>query len=281
MKNYYALVAGMPDVSADDTKLGFTVADFKTDYLPQLSAHDRKLAALFFLKYDHRNLLAYLEKGDNAGFDPRGLYSREELAEAVAQVKADEEKGRTLPPYFYRFIADWPALKETEEGPLPEDVLATAYYGYAAEADNRFVREWFEFSRHTGNILTALTARKYGFPAGPRLVGGGEITEALATSGSRDFGIGTEIDYLDALIRIHETADPVERERKLDLLKWEWLEEHTFFCHFSVERLLALLLKLDIVERWAGIDGERGRNVFRSLVERLRKEAEIPEEFKK
>ena len=56
MKNYYGLVASMPDVSPDDAKLNFTVADFKEDYWPQLSETDKKLVALFFLRYDHRNL---------------------------------------------------------------------------------------------------------------------------------------------------------------------------------------------------------------------------------
>ena len=47
MKNYYGLVASMPDVSPDDAKLNFTVADFKEDYWPQLSETDKKLVALF------------------------------------------------------------------------------------------------------------------------------------------------------------------------------------------------------------------------------------------
>ena len=47
MKNYYGLVASMPDVSPDDAKLNFTVADFKEDYWPQLSETDKKLVACF------------------------------------------------------------------------------------------------------------------------------------------------------------------------------------------------------------------------------------------
>ena len=43
MKNYYGLVASRPDVSPDDAKLNFTVADFKEDYWPQLSETDKKL----------------------------------------------------------------------------------------------------------------------------------------------------------------------------------------------------------------------------------------------
>ena len=280
MKNYYALVAGMPDLSPDDTKAGFTVEDFKAEYLPRLSAADRETVTLFFLQYDHRNLLARLAEGENAAFDERGMISREKLDEALEKVKAGDGQGRTLPAYIYDFIASYPALKEEAER-LPEDVLAAAYYHYAASSKNTFVREWFLFNRNVNNILIALTARKYGFSAAPYLVGEDETTSALATSGARDFGLGAELDYLEEVARIHELADPVEKERKLDLLKWEWLEEHTFFHYFSVERLFAFLVRLDIIERWTHIDKERGGRLFRSLVERLKDEVEIPEEFKK
>ena len=279
-KNYYALVASMPDVAADDAKPALSVAVFKEEYLPRLSAKDRTLAELVLLKYDNRNLLAYLRQGEDAGFDPRAVYPREAWIEAVAKVKADDGQGRTLPPFFYKFIAAWPTLEETAEGRLPEDILAEAYYAHAEKAGNRFVRDWFAFDRDVNNVLTALTARQHGFQPATRLIGGDEVAQALATSGSRDFGLGTELDWLDTLARIHDTTDPVERERKLDLMKWDWLEEHTFFHYFSVERLLALLIKLDIVERWASIDATRGRHVFRELVERLRNEAEIPQEFR-
>lgn len=280
MKNYYNLVAGMPDVSPDDAKLTFTVADFKEDYLPALSASDRKLVSLFFLKYDHRNLLALLSEGDNAPFDERALFSREDLTEAVEQVKSGEEQGRKLPPYFYDFIASYAEIREVQEQ-LPEDVLATGYYRYALDFGNDFVSDWFRFNLNVNNILIALTARKYGFSAAPYLVGDDETTEALATSGARDFGLGTELDYLDELVRIGDLPDPVEKERKLDLLKWNWLGDRTFFCYFSVERIFALLIKLDIVERWTLIDKERGGKVFRGLIESLKNDVDIPQEFKK
>ena len=93
-KNYYALVAGMPDVAADDAKPALSVAVFKEEYLPRLSAKDRKLAELVLLKYDNRNLLAYLRQGEEADFDTRAVYPREAWSEAMAQVKADDEHSR-------------------------------------------------------------------------------------------------------------------------------------------------------------------------------------------
>ncbi|MCD8317732.1 MAG: DUF2764 domain-containing protein [Paraprevotella sp.] len=280
MRHYYNLVAGMPDLSPDDAKLTFTVADFKADYWPQLSASDRKLVTLFFLKYDHRNLLAFLEKGEDAPFDERAMYSRQDLAEAVEKVKIGDEQGRKLPAYFYDFISTYSELEEIQER-LPEDVLSAAYYNYAGSFKNRFTADWFGFSRNVNNIMIALTGRKYGFAAAPYLVGQDEVTEALATSGARDFGLTAELDYMEDVMRIHDMTDPVEKERKLDLLKWEWLENHTFFCYFSIERLFAFLVQLDIIERWTSIDKERGGKVFRDLVEHLKNEVEIPQEFKK
>lgn len=280
MKNYYHLVAGMPDIAPDDTKLVFTVADFKAYYLPEMSKKDRELVSLFFLQYDHRNLLAFLEMGDSAPFDDRGVYSAEELAEAVEQVKVGDELGRKLPAYFYDFIASYAELKEQGE-PLPEDVLASTYYEYAAKCKNRFVADWFAFNLNVNNILVALTARKYGFPAAPHIVGNGEISKILGTSGARDFGLSSELDYMDEVMRINDAVDAVEKERKQDLLKWNWLDLNTFFHYFSVERLFAFLVKLDILERWMAIDKEKGRKMFRGLIDSLKSEVEIPVDLKR
>ena len=82
-------------------------------------------------------------------------------------------------------------------------------------------------------------------------------------------------------MRISEINNAVEKERKQDLLKWDWLEEQTFFHYFSVERLFAFLVKLDIVERWMSIDKEKGSAVFRGLIDKLKNEVEIPADFKK
>lgn len=78
----------------------FTVADFKEDYWPQLSETDKKLVALFFLRYDHRNLLAWLAEGDGAAFDERAMFPREAWPEAMEKVKTGDEQGRVLPLIF-------------------------------------------------------------------------------------------------------------------------------------------------------------------------------------
>ena len=61
MTNYYCLVTGLPDLSLDDGKLNYTVANFKTELYPQLSKEDKKLIDLFYLKFDNENLLKLLK----------------------------------------------------------------------------------------------------------------------------------------------------------------------------------------------------------------------------
>lgn len=61
MSTYYCLVAGLPDISLDDGKLSYFVSDFKAELYPDLSAQDRKLIDLFYLKFDNTVILKLLK----------------------------------------------------------------------------------------------------------------------------------------------------------------------------------------------------------------------------
>ena len=61
MSKYYYLVAGLPELTLEDSKLSYTVADFKTELYPALSEDDKKLIDLFYLKFDNANVLKLLK----------------------------------------------------------------------------------------------------------------------------------------------------------------------------------------------------------------------------
>ena len=88
MTNYYCLVAGLPDLSLEDGKLNYTVANFKSEIYSELSEKDRKLIDLFYLKFDNANLLKLL-KDKEATTDFEGNYSQNELLALISRcVKA-------------------------------------------------------------------------------------------------------------------------------------------------------------------------------------------------
>ncbi len=288
MGKYYYLVSGLPDISLDDGKLAYTVADFRAEMEATLSAKDQKLIDLFFLKYDNANLLAYLKDPD-ASLDPCGRITREQF-EAVYKALKEEEKlpkDEAIPAYHVTFIQRYLAEEQSEQKGEKaqvswEDQLAALYYEAAMKAPNPFVAGWFELNLNINNVLTAITCRKYGFDKSLYIVGHNEIAEQIRTSNARDFGLSDAVEYLPELQRIAEETDLYARERKIDLLKWKWLEDQTFFKTFDMERVFAYLLQLEMIERWVNLDKVRGEQTFRELVGAMKKGSDHAlEEFKR
>lgn len=279
MSKYYYLVAGLPELTLEDSKLSYTVADFKTELYPALSKEDRKLVDLFYLQFDNANVLKLLKDKD-AAVDSRGNYSVEELAEYISLLKEGGEVSDCIfPSYLSTFIFEY-FNSSVEDDFLYEDRLAALYYAYAMKCKNKFVSAWFSFNLVINNVLVALTARKFKMDVAPLIVGDTEISEALRTSGARDFGLSGEVEWLDQLVKISETEELVEREKKIDQLRWNWMEEMTFFDYFTVERLFVFLLQLEMIERWTSLDKERGSQLFRSIIAALKDEVQIPAEFR-
>lgn len=279
MSKYYYLVAGLPELTLEDSKLSYTVADFKTEIYPAMSAEDRKLIDLFYLKFDNANVLKLLKDKD-AAIDPRGNYSAEELTEYISQLKdGDEVSDSVFPSYLSTFISEYFSMP-AEDGFLYEDRLAALYYAYGMKSKNKFVSSWFAFNLTINNVLVALTARKFKLDIASQIVGDTEVCEALRTSTARDFGLSSEVEYLEQLVKISEIEELVEREKKIDQLRWNWMEEATFFDYFTVERLYVFLLQLEMIERWISLDKEKGSQMFRSIIAALKDEVQIPAEFR-
>ena len=277
-QNYYYLIAGLPELSLDDSKLGISVREFREQYYPELAADDRVLLDLIFLSYDNANLLALL-KDKEAAIVEGGLYSSEELLGIIEVARAEEAPDRQYPRYMYDFVAQMESEESAAEGIFPEDRLAQLYYAHAMNQGNAFVERWFAFNLDLNNFLTAITARRYDLDVKPLIVGDNDVAKALRTSNSRDFGLTGVMDGFEEVMRISEIENLVERERKLDVLKWEWMEENSFFDYFTVEKLFAFLVKIQIIERWISLDAEAGGEMLRSMIRQLKDEVKVPQEF--
>ena len=278
-KNYYYLIAGLPELSLDDSKLGTTIREFRELYYPDLSDDDRALLDLIFLSCDNANLLA-LMKDKEAAIVEGGLYTSEELLGIIEAARAEETPDRQYPRYMYDFVAQMESEESAAEGIFPEDRLAQLYYTHAMSQGNAFVERWFAFNLDLNNFLTAITARRYDLDVKPLIVGDNEVAKALRTSNSRDFGLTGVMDGFEEVMRISEIDNLVERERKLDVLKWEWMEENSFFDYFTVEKLFAFLVKIQIIERWISLDAEAGGEMLRGMIRQLKEEVKVPQEFR-
>ena len=280
MTNYYCLVTGLPELLLEDGKLSYTVSNFKTEIYPQLSKADKKLVDMFYLKFDNRNLLALLKDKEASVDTSLGNYSADELLSVITSLKEETAPDKKFPPYFYEFAKLYLETPDEERWGL-EDKLHGYYYNYAIKCGNSFVSAWFELNLDVNNILAALAARKYKMEVAKVPVGDNFVADALRSSNARDFGLADDLEYFDQLVRINDTVDLVEREKKIDLLKWNWMEDNTFFNYFTIEKIFVFLMKLEMIERWVSLDKEKGNELFRQLIDQLKDEVQIPQEFRK
>ena len=277
--NYYCYIAGLPDIQIDNQK-SIPAQEEILDELKQiLSKGDMALLNLLRLKYDNDNLLKFLANRD-AELNPLGNLTSQDWAELIELIDNSDERNPVRDARLLKYMLDFYTTIRNEQSEekidFAEDFLAALYYKYGMQCKNKFVAEWFEFNLNINNILTALTCRKYGWDIKSAIVGDNVVAETIRNSVSaRDFNLKGEIDYFDTLVSISETANLLDRERRIDALKWNWLEENTFFSSFSIEKVLSFWLRCELMHRWDNLSMEEGAEIFRQMINDLKKDVKF------
>ena len=277
--NYYCYIAGLPDIQIDNQK-SIPAQEEILDELKQiLSKGDMALLDLLRLKYDNNNLLKFLANRD-AELNPLGKLTSQDWAELIELIDNSDERNPVRDARLLKYMLDFYTTIRNEQSEekidFAEDFLAALYYKYGMQCKNKFVADWFEFNLNINNILTALTCRKYGWDIKSAIVGDNVVAETIRNSVSaRDFNLKAEIDYFDALVSISETANLLDREHRIDALKWNWLEENTFFSSFSIEKVLSFWLRCELMHRWDNLSMEEGAEIFRQMINDLKKDVKF------
>ncbi len=280
-RQYHYLIAGFPDLFFDDSKISIKLDEFRELLNENLPQSDMNIIRLFFYRYDNQNILVKLKGKDNV-HDTRGNLTDTDIEALFEAVKegADSTVSLGIPSYLGQFIEAYKAETPVFEGKSWEIQLSELYYEYITSYPNTFVRNWFLFERDFHNIITAGQCRKHNIPVENQLVGSGELTEKLSRSNARDFGLDNEFPFIEQILKIIEEEDLKEYEKKIDRIKWDYLDDAVFFYYFTIEKLFSFLAKLSIVERWLSLDKETGKELFNELLSNLEATYEFPEEFK-
>lgn len=267
-RNYYYLIAGLPELVPEQSKIPFSLAEFLEDLKMFLHPNDFQWVRLVLLSIDNQNLIALLKNKTDAWW-PNGNFSRSDL-------ESLQHEPELFPEYMHRFyqayrseVPLWPNLSW-------ENQLNRLYQAYRTERAGGFLHDYFLFENRLKNVLTAWNHRAHGSPLEGQLVGEGEVLEALQKAHGRDFGLAVQLPWLDKLLHALEKEDLVERERGIDRIKWNFIDEENTFNYFSVEVVLGYLLKLMMLERWLHLDPERGANTIDHLIQSLENSVAVP-----
>ncbi len=271
-RNYYYLVAGLQDITLDIHKLSTGQQEFRNELQTALHPKDYQLTEVLFYPFDNINLLNLLSKSEKE-FDERGTFSQAQLEENI------RESNGELPAYMDQFIQSYKEDDPIIPGMSPENQLTTLFYRYTRSLNSDFLRNWFMFNRDLNNLLTAIVCRKYDIPYENQIIGNDDIADSIRKSHARDFGLSAEITWLDDILNIAKNDDVQEREKAIDQLRWNYLDEVTFFEYFTIDKILAFTLKLGMVERWLALDREHGSKMFNQLLHELKSSYKLPESF--
>lgn len=278
MANYYCMIAGLPDIDLQDAKPGMTVEQMREQCGEQLTSQDKKLLFYFFLHFDCINLVKLL-KNPEANIDHWGNFTLEQLQDLITSATELNFNVHRFPAFMSVFAREY-AFNKDKAGYFPEDEIAFQFLNYAIRTcPNRMMRRWYKLNLDITNILTAMLARTQGWSVGDFVKGEGEVQEMIRENKTKDFNLTHELEYIPQLMKIVEEDDPVRKEKMIDAFKWVWLDERTFFEPFSMEAVFAYLCKLQMQERWAKLDVEQGKETFQRIIDNLRGEARVPDEF--
>lgn len=278
-RNYYYLIAGLPDIALDETKKLTPLDEFISDISEKIDPQDAALLRVLRYPFDNHNLCALLEKREES-FDPRGNYSIDEMEQ---EIKLPEH----LPEYMKTFLE-----AHKEEKPLHpiltiEDQLSWLFYEEMTQHENQFYRQWFTFDLNLRNVLAGLNCRQFSqqhdpsteqFTLSRKILLRNETAESILKSSAPDFSLTQQNPWVERIVSSSQ-ASLVELEKNIDLLRWEMLDILTTFSYFHIETILSFCIKLRMVERWQELEPDSGKEKLETLLAELNTEYEIAKEF--
>lgn len=269
--NYYCLIAGLPEISPDDKKLSLSVQELRTYLNDYLTKKETDIINLFFYPNDNAQILRLLQKQEA---DPNL-----QTVFTASQLEDEIQDPMFVPSYIKEYLLDIQKEDREVSNRLPEVELSERYWNFMLLQKEKLVRKYAEFSLNIRNLITALNCRKYHLDIEKEVIGDSYFVNQLKTSRAKDFELSDDYPYVDKVLALFEKDNTAEREYRIDMLYWEFLDEMTGYKYFTFDNVIAFMLKLMILERWSKMTTEQGKKIFRELLERFKNEFQFAKEF--
>lgn len=271
-RRYYYFVAGLTDLLFDSGKGLPEMKEFREELRNNLHPDDYHLTTILFLPNDNKNLVSFL-KGKKNNWDVDGNFSPEIFEEQKRILKSVLKEKDVLPDYMVRIMNEWYESETGIKNVQLNKRLAEGYVDIALNSGNRFLEKWVKFDTDLKNIFIFLNSKILELEVGHYLIGSDPFTEELSelfTSG-KDFNIPAEPEYAPEIFKIATENEFIERERKTDLARWNYIDNLTFFEYFTIDFIIGYLIKYSIVLRWLKLEPETGKKMLQKFVNDMEK----------
>lgn len=167
---------------------------------------------------------------------------------------------------YYYLLASLPSLQLTAAPPIELEVLLQSSREQLTDKDfqelsailagggeSAFARRWRDFDERLRLLVARQRAERRSL----------DVSELPSESGAPDLSLQNQV--LDAFA----AEDPMERERRLDTLRWRWLENDSAFDPFAKAAVFSYALRFELVRTWHGRSTVRGRMALAAQREKL------------
>ena len=147
-----------------------------------------------------------------------------------------------------------------------KDQINLELYKEALSHKLRFIREFFQFDLNVRNQKVRYLNQALGRDPEKDVL-------SLRDPEAEETGLEPEEpEFKESAQRQHilEGHDILSRERGIDDLYWEKIDELTLFEYLSFNKILGIMVKMMIIRRWLILDEEKGRAMFKKLVDEVR-----------
>ena len=160
---------------------------------------------------------------------------------------------------------DQETLKLIKDG-FNKEKIGLEFYKEALASRSTFIQEFFQFDLNVRNAKVRYLNQALGRDPQKDVL-------SLVDPDAEEQGIEVEEpEFMEAarLQAILECKDILARERGIDDLYWDKIDEITLFDYLNFSKVLGLVVKMMIIRRWLLLDEEAGRAMFKRLVDEVR-----------
>ena len=147
-----------------------------------------------------------------------------------------------------------------------KDQINPEFYKEALSHRLGFIREFFLFDLNVRNQKVRYLNQALGREPEKDILSlrDQEADETGLTQEEPEF---KESAKLQAIL---EGKDILARERGIDDLYWDKIDEITLFDYLNFDKILGMMVKMMVIRRWLILDEETGRAMFKKLVDEVR-----------
>jgi hypothetical protein len=255
---YVYLAVGLPPLSFDSPP-EISFAELETLLRDNLTHKDYQKTRLLRRLYDILNLRAFWL---GEPLDPHGGMDENQIEEALALQMG-------FPEYVYDFILRH-RTKEERLRHFPS--LLSSFFKESAAETKGFLRDYLRFEREWRLVFAGFRAKRLGRDLSVELQYEDPqeelIAQMLAQKDAKTYEPPERYRELKVLFEKYED-DPLGLERALDEYSFNFIEDQLSLGlkdTFSIDRILAYMAQLILVEKWFELDKKKGSEIIDTIV---------------